>query len=175
MGLTKNRENFDFLCKNSPKGQIPLSNFYKIKGGGGVSQVRTLTPNFTVVTLKIWAYSVFYCQSSQCTYVSYWRWFSRWWNYTYRVAMSPWWNQTRLGRTTCRQQQQQRHLGFTSAKHGDLWPSHIQEKSPKSTFLCFVVPGGIESRRKWPGVILTLLLPHTNVLLTRLTPYGTGL
>ena len=56
MGLTKNRENFDFLCKNSPKGQIPLSNFYKIKGWR-VFQVRTLTPNFTVVTLKMWAYN----------------------------------------------------------------------------------------------------------------------
>jgi len=35
MGLTKNRENFEFLAKISPKGQIALSNFYKIKGGGG--------------------------------------------------------------------------------------------------------------------------------------------
>ena len=26
-------------------------------GDGGVSQVRTFTPNFTVVTLKMWAYS----------------------------------------------------------------------------------------------------------------------
>ena len=36
-------------------GQIPLSDFYQIKRGR-VSQVRTLTPNFTVVTFKMWAY-----------------------------------------------------------------------------------------------------------------------
>jgi len=32
---SKNREKFEFLINISPKGQIPLSNFYKIKGGGG--------------------------------------------------------------------------------------------------------------------------------------------
>jgi len=32
-------------------------NFYKTKlGMGRVSQVRSLTPNFTVVALKMWAY-----------------------------------------------------------------------------------------------------------------------
>jgi len=37
MGLSsKNLENFEFLVKIFPKGQIPLSNFYKIKGGEGV-------------------------------------------------------------------------------------------------------------------------------------------
>ena len=55
--IAKNRKNFEFLVKVSQKGQIPLNNFKKIKAGM-VSQVRTLTPNFTIVTLKMWAYSL---------------------------------------------------------------------------------------------------------------------
>ena len=43
------------MVKIFTKGQIPLSDFlYKIKGGEDV-KVRTLTPNFTVLTLKMWA------------------------------------------------------------------------------------------------------------------------
>ena len=53
--MTKNREIFG---KNFHKGQIPTSDFYKIKRGGRVSQVRTLRPNFTIVTLKMWAYKL---------------------------------------------------------------------------------------------------------------------
>ena len=57
MGLTKNRKNLEFLVKISPRRQIPLRILKKIKGRGGVSQVRTLTSNFTFVTLKMLAYS----------------------------------------------------------------------------------------------------------------------
>jgi len=34
-----------------------MSDFYKIKCGGRVSQVCTLRPNFAIVTLKMWAYN----------------------------------------------------------------------------------------------------------------------
>jgi len=111
MGLTKNRENFEFFGKISPKGQIPWAIFTKLWATEGcprsvpsrqisplsllkcrltavkiteignflykfaqkgytplrdflqnlawarVSQVCTLTPNFTAVALVIWAYS----------------------------------------------------------------------------------------------------------------------
>ena len=37
LSIAKNGENFEFLVKISPKGQIPLSDFfYKIKGGESV-------------------------------------------------------------------------------------------------------------------------------------------
>ena len=52
MGLTKNRENFKLLVKFPPREKSP-SNFYKIEAAEGLSQVRTLTPNFTILTLKM--------------------------------------------------------------------------------------------------------------------------
>ena len=46
---------FWYTC--AQKGYTPLSDFYKIWFGGRESQVRTLIPNFTVLALKMWAYS----------------------------------------------------------------------------------------------------------------------
>ena len=59
MGLAKNRENVEYLVKISPTGQIPLSDFFtKLRAGRMSGSVGpTLTLNFTVLTLKIWAYS----------------------------------------------------------------------------------------------------------------------
>jgi len=54
--FSKNRENFEFLVKISLKGQIPRAIFTKLRAGR-VSKVPTFTPNFTIVTLKMWAYS----------------------------------------------------------------------------------------------------------------------
>ena len=46
------------MVKNFPKGQIPLSDFLNTKlRAGRVSRVCTLTPNFTVLTLKMWVYT----------------------------------------------------------------------------------------------------------------------
>jgi len=47
----------NFWYKFSPKGYIPLSDFFTKFGPGTESQVRTLAPNFTVMSLKMWAYS----------------------------------------------------------------------------------------------------------------------
>jgi len=38
-------------------GYTPLSDFFFKLSAERVSQVRTLRPNFTVVTLKMWAYN----------------------------------------------------------------------------------------------------------------------
>jgi len=47
-----------FWYKFAPKGYTPLSYFFYTKFGlGRVSQLCTLTPNFTAVALKMWAYS----------------------------------------------------------------------------------------------------------------------
>ena len=54
--VAENRENFEFFSKNFLlRDKSPLSDFYKIRRGG-VSQVRSLMPNYTVVTLKMCAY-----------------------------------------------------------------------------------------------------------------------
>ena len=47
----------NFLYKFAQKGYTPLSDFFLQKLSEGVSQVRTLRPNFTSVTLKMWAYN----------------------------------------------------------------------------------------------------------------------
>jgi len=41
----------------SPKGQIPMSDFFTKLRAGRVSRVRTFMQNFTVLTLKMWAYT----------------------------------------------------------------------------------------------------------------------
>ena len=61
LSIAKNRENFEFLVKIFPKGQIPRAIFYTKLRMGRVSRVRTLTPNFTVLTLQMWAYTAKNC------------------------------------------------------------------------------------------------------------------
>jgi len=46
-----------FWYKFASKGYTPLSDFLQNLAWGRVSQVCTLTPNFTAVALKMWAYS----------------------------------------------------------------------------------------------------------------------
>jgi len=53
LGAVKIAEIGNFWYKFSPKGYIPLSDFYKIWHGGG-SHRTTITQNFAIVTLKMW-------------------------------------------------------------------------------------------------------------------------
>ena len=41
-----------------PKGAYPLKRFLQYLAFGRESRVRTLTPNFAVLTFKMWAYSL---------------------------------------------------------------------------------------------------------------------
>ena len=56
MGLStvaQNRENLKVLVKICPQGTNAVEQFFTKLGAGRVSQVHTLTPNFTVVALKM--------------------------------------------------------------------------------------------------------------------------
>jgi len=53
----------NFCCINVPKRGIPLKRFLKNLAWGRESQVRTLIPNFTVLALKMWAYSLKNCEN----------------------------------------------------------------------------------------------------------------
>ena len=54
--MAKNCENFELLVKIFPRDKSPWAIFTKLSTGR-VSRVRTLRPNFTIVTLKMWAYN----------------------------------------------------------------------------------------------------------------------
>jgi len=51
---SKNRQNWYFLVKICPKGVYPHNRFLPNLAWRRVSQICTLTPNFSVVALKMW-------------------------------------------------------------------------------------------------------------------------